>query len=436
MRVAVYGLWHLGSVTAVCLAEAGHQVIALDPDENVIADLRRGRPPIEEPGLTELIGEGMASGRLSFTTDPAEALAGSHVLWVTFDTPVNERDEANVAAVRVWLEAIAPCICPGTIVLVSSQVPVGFTRSLSRDWASRGLCYACSPENLRLGKALDSFRKAERVVIGLNNVETRPVLEELFRPFCGHIEWMSLESAEMTKHAINAFLATSVTFINELARLCEVLGADAKEVERGLKSESRIGPKAYLSPGVAFSGGTLARDLRYLIGFGASHSVSTPLLSGALSSNNEHRNWLNYQLQSLLSGVAAPVVAILGLTYKPDTNTLRRSAAVELCQWLSRNGAGVRAHDPAIHELPSDLQEMILLCSSPQEAIAGADVAVVATEWPVYRSLRADEFLSAMRCPQIVDPNWFLAGVLAEEERIKYIATGRPSNSSSSGGGP
>src|SRR5262245_27246687 len=317
MRVVVYGLWHLGCVTAACLASAGHRVIGWDRDEKVVADLKRGQPPLHEPGLAELVADGLARQTLSFTTQPAEALSEAEVLWVAFDTPVNDQDEADVPFVRTQLEAAAGAIRPGTLVLITSQVPVGFTRGLARDWHDKGLRYAYSPENLRLGKALESFRKPERVVIGVGETADRPALAELFAPFCQRIEWMSLESAEMTKHALNAFLATSVTFINEVARICEAVGADAKEVERGLKSEGRIGPRAYLSPGAAFAGGTLARDVRFLIERGHAAGVGTPLLQGVKASNDLHKGWVRQRVGALLAGVERPGVAVLGLTYKP-----------------------------------------------------------------------------------------------------------------------
>src|SRR5205823_4337407 len=190
------------------------------------------------------------------------------------------------------------------------------------------------PENLRLGKALDCFRKPERIVVGCRDSQTQAVLQTLLAPFCGNIVWMSVESAEMTKHAVNAFLATSVTFINELARICEAVGADAKEVERGLKSEGRIGPKAYLSPGAAFAGGTLARDIRFLMELAGRGDVGAPLFRGVWESNHVHRSWIRDTVMRLLHGVELPVVAVLGLTYKPGTNTLRRSSSVELCRWL------------------------------------------------------------------------------------------------------
>jgi UDPglucose 6-dehydrogenase len=425
MRVVVYGLWHLGCVTAACLAGSGQQVVGLDLDEPLVAGLQRGQPPLYEPGLAELIAAGLANGQLSFTTDPAMALREADVLWVAFDTPVDERDQADVAFVRDRLEAIADSIPAGTLVLTSAQVPVGFTGALERDWQARGLRYAYSPENLRLGKALDAFRQPERVIVGMHDPADQPLLAAIFAPFCERIEWMSVESAEMTKHALNAFLATSVTFINEIARLCEVLGADAKEVERGLKSEGRIGPRAYLAPGAAFAGGTLARDVRFLIGFGQHHDVATPLFSGVLASNDVHTGWLRATVGRLLGTIEQPVAAILGLTYKPGTSTLRRSSSVELCIWLHEQGIQVRAHDPAVDALPDELAAIVTLCATAQDVLSGADVAVVATEWPEYRSLEADLFLEAMRRPQVIDQNRFLAGTLGGEPRMRYIATGK-----------
>ena len=425
MRVTVHGLWHLGCVTAACLAERGHRVAGLDPDPAVVEGLKSGRPPLFEPGLAELIAAGVAAGRLSFTADPAEALRDAELVWIAFDTPVDERDEADVAWVRARLQAAGDAVPRGAMVVVSSQVPVGFTRALARDWAGRGLRFACSPENLRLGKALEAFRRPERVVVGLADPADRAAFAAVFEPLSPRVEWMGLESAEMTKHALNAFLATSVGFANELARLCEVVGADAREVERGLKSEGRIGPKAYLSPGPAFAGGTLARDLRFLAGFGRRLGVGTPLVDGVLESNALHREWLHEKVASLLAGVDAPVAAVLGLAYKPGTSTLRRSSAVELCAWLGARGVTVRAHDPAVSELPAELGAVALLPAA-EAALAGADVAIVATAWPEYARLSADAFVSAMRRPRVVDETWFLAAALAGDPRLAYLAPGRP----------
>jgi len=431
MKVTVYGLWHLGCVTAACLAAAGNEVVGLDPDEDVVRGLRDGRPPLEEPGLAERIAACLAAGRLTFTTDAGSALRGTEVVWVAFDTPVDHGDEADVRWVRSRFEAIAGLIPDGTLVLVSSQVPVGFTARLERDWPAPRIRFAYSPENLRLGQALQSFDRPDRVVVGVRRDADRVVVADLLRPFTTRVEWMSIESAEMTKHALNAFLATSVAFANEVARVCEAVGADAKEVERGLKSEGRIGPRAYLCAGAAFAGGTLARDLRFLAGLGRGRGIATPLLHGVLESNDRHKAWLQEKVRAALGEGRQAVAAILGLTYKPGTSTLRRSASVELVRWLRGRGVSVRAHDPAVATLPAEMKDLeVVLCASAKEALTGADVAVVATEWPDYRSLGAEDFVRAMRRPCVVDPSGFLADLIAPEPRIIYVATGRASSGS------
>jgi UDPglucose 6-dehydrogenase len=425
MKTTVYGLWHLGCVTAACLAAAGHEVVGLDPDDDVVRGLQAGRPPLDEPGLAERVASGLAAGRLSFTTDAASALSGAEVVWLTFDTPVDDDDEADARWVRDRFDAIAPLIPAGTLVLVSSQVPVGFTAGLERDW--KHLRFACSPENLRLGQALQAFERPDRVVVGVRREADRQAVSSLLRPFTTRIEWMSIESAEMTKHALNAFLATSVAFANEVARMCEALGADAVDVERGLKSDARIGPGAYLSPGAAFAGGTLARDVRFLSGLGVGRGVATPLLDGVLASNERHKAWVRETVAAALAGAAQPVAAILGLTYKPGTSTLRRSASVELCRWLRSQGVGVRAHDPSVGAAPPEALKGlgVVLCPNARDALAGADVAVLATPWPEYRELQADDVVRAMRRPCVVDPGGFLASALAAEPRVRYVATGR-----------
>ena len=225
MRVAVVGLWHLGTTITACLAEAGFAVVATDPDPEIVARLGAGRLPVDEPGLADLVRSGRESGRLTVDADGARAVGGADVVWIAFDTPVDESDEADVAFVRQGAERLLGECRAGATVLVSSQVPVGFTRAVRDAWAAEGrppgLRFAYSPENLRLGRALDSFRRPPRVVIGTEDGAPSATLAALFAPFSGTLLWMSLESAEFTKHAINAFLATSVAFANELARLGE-----------------------------------------------------------------------------------------------------------------------------------------------------------------------------------------------------------------------
>ena len=426
MKVAVLGLWHLGSVTAACVANAGFDVVAFDPDAANIARLQQGMPPVSEPGLAELMAQ--CSSRLRFTNDAPDAVRGATVVWVTFDTPVDGDDRADVDYVVRQIEALFPHLENGAVMLSSSQLPVGTTRRLEAAWApvadGRSVSFAVSPENLRLGKAIEVFTQPDRVVVGVRDERAQAVLAKLLKPITERIEWMSVESAEMTKHAINAFLAASVTFINELAALCEETGADAKEVERGLKTEKRIGHGAYLGPGAAFAGGTLARDVVFLGELGKRVKRETPLIEGILRSNLAHRGWATRRITSELGNVRGKKVAVWGLTYKPGTDTLRRSMAVELCEWLAGQGAQVAVHDPAVGELPATFPP-VARQPNAIDAARQADAIVVATEWPEYRQVTPAALLDVVKAPVILDANGFLRSTLGADPRIRLISVGQ-----------
>jgi UDPglucose 6-dehydrogenase len=428
MKVCVQGLWHLGTVTASCLALGGHHVTGLDFDESVIADLRNGKPPLFEPGLEDLVKKGIRAGVLDFSTDPAQAVRDAQVIWLAYDTPVDEDDNADVDYVVERVSRIFPYLKTGQELLISSQLPVGTSKRLEALFAKTrpdaDVSFSYSPENLRLGKAISVFTQPDRVVIGVRCDKSRKVFTELMIPFTDHIEWMSVESAEMTKHALNAFLATSVAFINEIAAICEQVGADAKEVERGLKSESRIGPKAYLGPGGAFAGGTLARDITFLSKIGHEHELPLYLFSAIRASNDAHKDWPRRRLTQLLGGLRNKTIAVWGLTYKPGTDTLRRSGAIELCQWLIEQGSQVQAHDPLIKQLPEQYSA-IRLCRSPLESAQNADALVLTTEWPDYRAISMSEVIAAMRQPLILDANRFLSATLEAQTNVIYVTVGK-----------
>lgn len=428
MNVCVIGLWHLGTVTAACLAAAGHHVVGLDFDPVRIADLAQGKPPLFEPGLAELVSAGLNTGALRFTTDPADALRGANVVWVAYDTPVDQDDRADVQYVVDAVTQLFAFMESDTLVLVSSQLPVGTTAQFEKTYAAT--CpnlqahFGYSPENLRLGKAIAVFTQPDRIVVGVRSETARERVRMLLAPFTENIVWMSVESAEMTKHALNAFLAVSVTFINEIAALCEQVGADAKQVEQGLKSEVRIGPKAYLAPGGAFAGGTLARDIVFLESLGAEHHLATPLIAAVKVSNDAHKRWAIRRLQELLGDLRDKKIAVWGLTYKPGTNTLRRSGAIELCVELKAQGAHISAHDPSLQELPREVAAQINLMQSPLDAVRQADALVIATEWNDYRGVRADDVVTLMRTPLVLDANRFLAQTFGNDKRLRYLAVG------------
>ena len=421
MNITVLGLWHLGSVTAACSARH-FQVVGLDFDEPAIARLNAGQAPLFEPGLNELIAAGIAAKKLSFTADPKIACASADVLWLCYDTPVNEDDEADVDFVLARLRRALPHLPQGALVLISAQMPVGTCRKLETEFPQ--LHFAYSPENLRLGKAIDAFEKAERVVVGVRNDAKKPLLEELFAPFTPQILFMRTESAEMVKHALNSFLALSITFINEIARLGEHVGADAKEVSAGLKSEPRIGIKAYLGPGGPFAGGTLARDVVALTKLAAAKNEKISVIPAIKQSNDLHRGWALRRLQSRLGDLRGKKIAVLGLTYTTNTDTLRRSAAVELCRNLLAAGADVHAFDPAVRQLPAELAP-VRLAAQINDAVKGADAAVVCTEWPEFRRADWTQLAPAMQQRIFVDANRFLEKELKNLPGVEHLSVGR-----------
>jgi UDPglucose 6-dehydrogenase len=428
MNVAVAGLWHLGPVTAACVADAGCRVVAYDPDPARVAALAAGRPPVAEPGLDELIRSNAAAGRLSFAADPA-CVADADVVWIAFDTPVDQDDVADVGFVLDHTAKLFPHLKAGALVVVSSQLPVGSVAGLERRY--RDACpagsarFACVPENLRLGKAIEVFRRADRFVCGVRTDADREVLHRLLSPFSDYLEWMSVESAEMTKHALNAFLAASVTFINEVASLCEQVGADAREVERGLKSDVRIGPRAYLKAGPAFAGGTLARDVSTLATLTERCGLPPGLVSAVRRSNAAHLAWPCRRLAELLGDLDGRRVCVLGLTYKPGTSTLRRSSAVEACRWLTEQGAAVRSFDPGVTSGPETAPPEAGLCRSVEEALNGSEAVLVATPWPAFRDLTPEQVLTwSAPAPLVLDPSAYLGARFAHDRRVRYITVG------------
>ena len=427
MKVCVLGLWHLGSVTAACLASVGHHVTGLDSDSQFVEKLQTAEPPVSEPGLVDLIRDGIKSGKLRFTNDVKLAVSSAQVLWVTYDTPIDENDQADVEFVFQEVVKLLPFVSIDAIVLVSSQLPVGsikrFEDISAKKYPEKNIRFAYSPENLRLGKSLDVFLRPDRVIIGVRRQEDREILGRLLGPITDNILWMSVESAEMTKHAINAFLGMSITFINEIASICEIIGADTHEVETGLKSETRIGPAAYLSPGAAFAGGTLARDIEFLKDIGSSNNLVNPLISAVRKSNDEHKKWIQRRLVAVLGDLKGKRIAVWGLTYKPGTNTLRRSPSVEMCNWLRDKGVEISVHDPSECDLPDNWLGEVVRSETPLEALEGACALVIATQWPEYREINVSDVENIAGQLAVFDSNRFLSDFNKSSE-ISYFSVG------------
>lgn len=427
MKIAVIGLWHLGNVIAACLADKNHDVLAFDSNREIIHLLQQGGSVIYEPGLNELQKQAAKNGKLHYTSD-LNQLTESEIIWIAFDTPVDEHDVADVNFVSNEIKRVLLYTKQSALVIISSQVPVGTTRQLQQvcmeKWPKKNITFAYIPENLRLGKAIDVFKNPDRIVVGLQIEADKNRIQNLLKPFTQNIIWMSIESAEMTKHAINAFLATSIIFMNEISEICERVGANAREIEIGLKSESRIGPHAYIRPGAAIGGGTLQRDVNFLVQISKQKNLSTTFFSTLIHSNDFHKQWSFRRISDIMKNLANKKIAILGLTYKAGTNTLRRSTVIETCAQLNAQGAKITAYDPMISQLPDPLADFIELKSSIEQALQNADAVIVSTEWPEFMSLTVDQLLATVKQPLVFDADGFLTRTLGQDNRVRYFSVG------------
>jgi UDPglucose 6-dehydrogenase len=428
MNICVFGMWHLGCVTSACLAKIGMNVIGVDFDKEIINNLINCVAPISEPGLDDILKEHVGNNLL-FTDDINNAVTNSDYIWVTYDTPIDDNDNADVDYVINKIKKIIPHIKKRLGIIISSQLPVGTTRSLIRYFSTISFAerihFAYSPENLRLGKALEIFFNPDRIVIG-TDPDSKQYFSELFSKISNKLEWMSIESSEMTKHAINAFLAASVVFANEIATLCESVGADAREVSRGLKTEKRIGEKAYVSPGNAIAGGTLNRDINFLIQLSTSLKIPTDVLVGIKTSNDKHKKWQRNKIIETLGSLVSKKIGILGLTYKPGTNILRRSLSIELCKDLKSLGADIYGYDPSIKYIEMKDRPFITLSDSIIDVFSNSDCIVVCTEWPEFKEHITAGMIESMKDKIIIDANGFLEKFIQGlPQQINYIRFGR-----------
>jgi len=430
MNLCVYGLWHLGSVTASCLASLGHNVIGLDSDNENIKKLLLGKAPIFEPGLDDLILNQIKKKKLNFTSSFKEGLKNSNIIWVTFDTPINEEDESvDVNYVLNKIKEIIPHALEGSVFLISSQLPVGSIKYLE-EWTfklfpKKLIKFAYSPENLILGKSLKSFLEPDRIIVGIRNETQKKSLDKILSTISKNIIWMSVESAEIVKHAINSFLATSVVFANEIATICEVVGADAKQVEKGLKSEIRIGQKAYLRPGSAFAGGTLGRDIEFLKTVAKNNNIKLSLLESVKDSNDNHKAWINKKISKIFPSLIGLNVSVWGLTYKANTSTLRKFLIINLCNWLIEQKVNLYIHDIIIKDLPVELikSKKVKKIENCLDMIRISDILIIGTEYDEYKMKSKKITNFCKKNLVVIDPNGFLNDSFANAD-IKYITVG------------
>jgi UDPglucose 6-dehydrogenase len=429
MKVCVYGLWHLGTVTAACLASRGMATVGLAETPEAAAELQSGKAPLFEPGLDALMEQGLKSGALQFTSEVAAAVSSADIVWISFDTPVDDEDVADVGYVLDHVRLTFPYLQDGAVVLVSSQVPVGSTALLEHDFApvanGRKVSFAYSPENLRLGDAIRVFTEPERIVIGVRSDDARKVIEPVLKLFCQTLLWTRVESAEMVKHALNSYLATCVTFTNEIASICENVAADMSEVEAALRLDPRIGKRAYVRAGSAFGGGTLARDVQFLKAIARDRDARVPVLTAVLESNDHHKGWVVRHLRRQLGALTGTPIGVLGLAYKAGTDAIRRSVAIEVIQELVAAGAAVTVFDPKVLSLPEPLNSAVSIAGGVEAVFADSEAVVLATEWPEFRELNFAELIPSMKRAVLIDQNAFAAKQLADMPGLEYIIAGR-----------
>lgn len=405
--VCTLGLWHLGTVVSACLAELGYPVVGYDRDAGRTADLNAAKPPLFEPGLAELLARNIEAGRLRFTADLVEAVEATEFILLTYDTPVTEKDEADLTEIFRTVTELAPHLKEGATLVVYSQVPAGSCEEMASliRGAAPGLDFGVAyvPENLRLGKAIACFMAPDLIVIGADSETSLDKVESLLSVVSAPRVRTNLRTAEMIKHAINAFLATSISFSNEIANLCDEVGADALTLAEALRLDERIGQKLPLQPGLGFSGGTLARDLKALKRLGSRSGVRPHLIDAVLRVNQRQNGVIARKLKKVYGSLAGLEVGVLGLTYKAGTSTLRRSAALEIIRDLVSEGAVVRAHDPKVDRGQVDRQREFRFCDEPYSVAEGSDALVFVTEWPEFHDLDFARIRSLMRRPVLID---------------------------------
>jgi UDPglucose 6-dehydrogenase len=419
-QVCVIGIWHLGCVTSACLADIGYSVVGVDKDLKRVADLNKGIPPLFEPGLSKLLLSNLKRKSLSYTGNLKQGLNGASYAMIALDTAVDERDEVDLSEIFALSSEMGKYLEKNAVVIVTSQVPVGtcdkIKTLISESNPHLRFDIAYSPENLRLGQAIESFKNPRRIVIGADSEITLDKAEKLFAPMNTPKLRMNLRSAEMTKHALNALLGMSISFGNEIANLCDEMGADALKVVGALRTDERIGNKLPLLPGLGFSGATLARDLTALQNLGDKFNYETYIIDAVLQVNKQQNQLVIHKLEKVFKTIKSLQIGILGLTYKPGTSTLRRSAALEIIGDLVRKGAVIKAFDPKASFEEVQTHKEFEFCTDVYAIAKNSNALVLVTEWPEFKNLDFARIKSLMKKPVFIDAK----NMLDDEQMIKY----------------
>jgi UDPglucose 6-dehydrogenase len=432
MRVAMIGSGYVGLVSGACFADFGHSVTCIDKDADKIARLERGDMPIFEPGLDLLVAQNVREGRLAFTTQYAEAVAACDAVFIAVGTPSRRGDgHADLSYVYAVAEELAPLLDGFTVVVTKSTVPVGtgdeIERIIRAARPDAQFAVVSNPEFLREGAAISDFKRPDRVVVGIEDERARAVMSELYRPLSLNetpILFTGRRTSELIKYAANAFLAMKITFINEIADLCEALGADVQQVARGIGLDNRIGSK-FLHAGPGYGGSCFPKDTLALVRTAADAGSPVTLVEATVKVNDARKKAMAGKVSAAMNGdLAGKTVGVLGLTFKPNTDDMRDAPSLDIIPALLAMGAKVQAFDPEGHEARQMLAGVDFK-AGPYEAAEGADALVIITEWDQFRALDLDEVKRLMRSPVVVD----LRNIYRPDEMasrgFRYVSVGR-----------
>ena len=432
MKIAVIGTGYVGLVTGTCFADSGNDVTCVDIDQAKIDRLRAGEIPIYEPGLEEMVRENQSAERLTFTTDLAAAVSAAEVVYLAVGTPQGDDGSADMTALWSVVDAMAPHLRPEAIVVTKSTVPVGTCAKIFRrlkEHTGRDCDVASNPEFLKEGSAIDDFNKPDRVVVGVRREEVGIVLHELYKPFLRTEKpflVMSPESSELTKYVANALLSTKISFINEMANLCELMGADINDVRRGIGHDSRIG-FAFLFPGVGYGGSCFPKDVRALSMMARSLGLEPLLLNAVDEVNNRQKHLLMHKLLAHFDGqLRGKTVAVWGLSFKPRTDDIREAPSLVLIDGLLAEGVSVRVHDPvAMEHVRERYEDRLLYGAQPLDVLMGADALAINTEWTEFRNPDFADMRRRMASPVVFDGRNLYEPKIMSAAGFTYYSVGR-----------
>lgn len=443
MKIAMVGAGYVGLVTGACLADFGHQVACIDNDPARIAALSRGEVPIFEPGLIELIKTNTVGGRLDFTTDLGSAVAQADAVFIAVGTPSRRGDgHADLNYVHAVAREVALAVEGFTVVVIKSTVPVGTGDAVADIIASTNpaadVVVVSNPEFLREGSAIEDFKRPDRIVVGLEDERARPVITEVYRPLYlnqAPLMFTGRRTAELIKYSANAFLAMKVTFINEVADLCEATGANVQDVARGLGLDNRIGPK-FLNAGPGYGGSCFPKDTLALVKIGQDHGSPMRLVETTVAINEQRKRAMARKVVAACGGdVRGKTIGILGLTFKPNTDDMREAPSIDIIRSLQDRGAKIVAYDPEGMTAARDLIDNVNYTDNAYDVADNADALVLVTEWNEFRSLDLERIKAQMKSPILVD----LRNVYRHEEvtghGLHYSSVGRPTGLPTNGNG-